>query len=91
MIFDETKTITLTPEQARIHIVALSVHIERMKRRAERLDAKTAEHRRDRELALALKMQAAKDHRLRMIADTQKELDRMREIFGELKDGKSRN
>lgn len=78
------KTIELTPEQASTHIVALSVHIGRMKRRVEGLDLKIAEHRRNGEMALAIKLNEAKNHRLQMICDTEKELARMRHIFGDV-------
>lgn len=76
------KTIELTPEQATIHLFALEVHIQRMKRRAEVLSWKEEDHKRRGENALALKMADAKNLRLRMIAETQKELERMESIFG---------
>ena len=76
------KTIELTPEQAEIHLVALGVHIGRMKRRIEGIELKIAEHRRNGEVALAIKLNESKNLRLQMIADTKKELARMRHIFG---------
>ena len=78
------KTIELTPEQASTHIVALSVHIERIKRRVKVLDWKISEHRQRGEIAMAIKLNDSKNLRLQMIADTQKELARMRHIFGDV-------
>lgn len=91
MTFDETQTITLTQEQARIHMVALSVCIERMKKRSERLDERIAEHRSNGEMALGLKKAEAKKPLSKKVAKIQQELDRMREIFGDLNNGKSNN
>lgn len=76
------KTIELTQEQADTHIVALRVLIERMERRVKAIEWKEEDHKRKGENALALKMAQAKNLRLRMIADTKKELARMRSIFG---------
>lgn len=76
------KTIELTPEQADTHIVALTVHIGRMKRRVEMLDFKIAEHRHNGEMAMAMKLNESRNYRLQLIADTQKELARMQSIFG---------
>lgn len=87
MIFEETKTITLTQEQAETHIAALVTHIKRMTRKLAHNDMRIAECQADGDLAMALKISNSKQQRIQRIADTKKELERMRQIFGDRYNG----
>lgn len=89
--FEETKTVSFTPEQASTHIAALVTHLKRMKRRYQGIKMEVAEHLANGERAMALKKQASNDARLQRIAETRKELDRMREIFPEVNNGNTKN
>ena len=84
MIIKETKTITLTPEQATTHIAALVTHIKRMTRKLAHNDMRIAECQAAGDLAMAFQISNSKQLRIQRIAYTQKELERMRQIFGDL-------
>lgn len=88
---EKTKTITLTPDQARIHYFALKTHIKRMKRTLGYSDRKIAEHQQDGDVPMALKVSLSKQQRIQYIINTENELNRMCEIFGEFENGTGEN
>ena len=89
--FEETQTMTFTQEQARIHYFALKTHIKRMERALEHHDYKIAEFQQAGDLPMALKEMNKKQRRLNYLFNTQKELNRMCEIFGDLENGTGEN
>lgn len=91
MTFDEMKTVTMTQEQGNIHIAALVTHIKRMTRKLEQYDRRIASCQEVGDLALALKISASKEWKKRIIAETEKELARLRQIFGDKENAESRN
>ena len=91
MIFDETKTITLSPEQARIHIAALVTHSKRLARKLNHDDEMIAEYMRNGDRELADDAMAKKQRRIHFIMETEDELERMRCIFGDYQNGTSKN
>lgn len=89
MTFEESKIITMTPKQAKCHITALTLLVDRMERRLEHYDRKIAEYQAVGDLPMALKQSNAKQYRIGLIAETKKEIARMQKIFGDFSDGKS--
>ncbi len=85
MTFEEIKQVPFLPEQAYTHIAALYTHIKHMKRKLHYDDMRIAEHQDKGDLAMALKISASKQKRQQRIAETEKELARMVEIFGDMK------
>lgn len=91
MTFDEIKTIKMTPEQANTHIAALVTHIKRMERKLVHNDRKIAEYLKIGDSSKANAEMKKKQYRIYLIVETEKELARMRQIFGETENAESRN
>ncbi|MBR1951957.1 MAG: hypothetical protein IKA32_05240 [Lentisphaeria bacterium] len=90
--FDEITPIPFTREQLDCHIAALVTHIKRMERRTVQYDIRIDELMeaggKD-NLKEAQSLYAKKQERLQRIAETKKELARMREIFEGMNYGKA--
>ena len=89
--FDEIKWVSFTPEQARCHVATLRNRAKVMERKLNDLD-------REIEYCLdagdnngAQELYHKKQNRLAIIAMYKEEIDRFREIFGDVVNGQSKN
>ena len=89
--FDEVKKVSFTPEQADTVIAALVVHLKRMKRHFQGVNIKIAKALADGEKDKVTELIASNDARLKRIAETRKELDRLRELFPEVNNANAEN
>lgn len=85
--FDETKQVPFTPEQARCHVAALCNRAKVMERKLADLDSMIAECAENGDHKQAQELYHKKQKRLAVIDFMRQEIDRMREIFGDVVNG----
>lgn len=91
MTFEEQKTITLTPEQAKIHIISMKVQKKNLLRKLSDYDWKIARYQSNRDLASALGKSISREWHKNLIEEIGKEIDRMEEVFGKYEDSTGEN
>ena len=91
MTFEEIKHVPFLPEQARTHIAALVAHCNRTERKITHYEMKIDKLLRKGDKASIEKAQQLyhiKQERIGMIEEMEKEIARMRDIFGDCGNGK---
>ena len=94
MTFDEIKNYPMLPEQAKCHIVALSVHSKQMERKLNHLDQMINEQIEigtKESIAKSQELFHSKQKRIKLIELMRDEVERLNKVFGDIRNEQGNN